>query len=81
MGEAVREAMVMLQVFLAVYLLFPLRERLSASYLGRALRGEEGQLVEYALLILLIAIACIVALTTLGTRIRDVFTRIGNSLR
>ncbi len=42
---------------------------------------EEGQgLVEYALIIVLIAIVCIVALTALGGRVSEVFTEITDGL-
>jgi pilus assembly protein Flp/PilA len=53
-----------------------------APYL-RALfgRSEKGAaLVEYALLLALIAVVCIVALTTLGKQASSKFTDIGNSL-
>jgi len=44
-------------------------------------RNEEGQgLSEYALILLLIAVAAIIAVTTLGTQINAVLTQIGNSL-
>ena len=40
------------------------------------MQNEEGQgLVEYALIIVLVSIAVIVALTALGTSISSVFTR------
>jgi pilus assembly protein Flp/PilA len=43
---------------------------------------EEGQgLVEYALILVLIAIAVITALTLLGTRVDGIFDRIGSSLQ
>jgi len=47
-----------------------------------SLRADEGgaTLVEYGLLLSLIAIACIVALTALSTAIKTAFTRIGNDL-
>jgi pilus assembly protein Flp/PilA len=42
---------------------------------------EEGQgLVEYALIIVLVAIVVIVALTALGSNITDVFTNISETL-
>ncbi len=42
---------------------------------------EEGQgLVEYALILVLIAIAVIVALSLLGTRVDAIFDRIGSAL-
>jgi pilus assembly protein Flp/PilA len=43
--------------------------------------NERGAaLVEYALLLALIAVVCIVALTTLGGKASSKFTTIGNSL-
>jgi pilus assembly protein Flp/PilA len=43
--------------------------------------NERGAaLVEYALLLALIAVVCIVALTTLGGKASSKFTDIGNSL-
>jgi len=42
---------------------------------------EEGAaLVEYALLVALIAIICIIGVTTLGTKVNAKFTTIGSSL-
>ncbi len=46
--------------------------------LGRSERG--AALVEYALLLALIAVVCIVALTVLGNQSSDKFSRIGNSI-
>ncbi len=44
-------------------------------------RGETGQgLVEYALIILFIALAVIMALTILGPKIGNIFNTAGNSL-
>jgi pilus assembly protein Flp/PilA len=44
-------------------------------------RNERGAaLVEYALLLALIAVVCIVALTTLGGKASSKFVTIGNSL-
>jgi pilus assembly protein Flp/PilA len=45
---------------------------------GNTERG--AALVEYALLLALIAVVCIVALTTLGGKASSKFTTIGNSL-
>ena len=45
---------------------------------GNSERG--AALVEYALLLALIAVVCIVALTTLGTKASTKFTTIGDSL-
>ena len=45
------------------------------------IQNERGAaLVEYALLLALIAVVCIVALTTLGGKASSKFTDIGNSL-
>ena len=45
------------------------------------LRREEGQaLVEYALILFLIAVVCIAVLTTLGTRVRDTLQSIANAM-
>jgi len=46
--------------------------------LGRSERG--AALVEYALLLALIAVVCIVALTTLGGQASEKFTDVGNSI-
>ena len=47
----------------------------------RLWKEEEGQgLVEYALIIVLIAVVVIIALTLVGTRIRDVFSEIATEL-
>jgi pilus assembly protein Flp/PilA len=44
-------------------------------------RNEEGQdLLEYALLVALIAIVCIIAVGTTGTNVNEIFTRIGEEL-
>ncbi|MDP2859993.1 MAG: Flp family type IVb pilin [Bacillota bacterium] len=54
---------------------------LIASYLRHWFRNEDGQtLTEYALILVLIAIVAIVAVTGLGTKIRDIFLNITNSL-
>ena len=45
---------------------------------GTTERG--AALVEYALLLALIAVVCIIALTTLGGKASSKFIRIGNSL-
>jgi Flp pilus assembly pilin Flp len=51
---------------------------------ARELRGHDAQrgqgMSEYALILVLVAIAVIVALTALGTRITSVFTRITAAL-
>jgi len=42
-------------------------------------RDEEGaSLVEYGLLLSLVAVVCIAAVTTLGTSISDMFTKLAN---
>jgi pilus assembly protein Flp/PilA len=52
-----------------------------ASFFRTFIKDEEGaSLVEYALLVALIALACVVALTATGTSISDMFTRINNKL-
>ena len=56
--------------------------RILAPYV-RARFGDTEQgaaLVEYALLLALIAVVCIVALTALGGKASSKFTTIGNSL-
>ncbi len=45
---------------------------------GRSERG--AALVEYALLLALIAVVCIVALTTLGNQASDKFSKVGASI-
>ena len=56
--------------------------RTFAAYLrarfGNTERG--AALVEYALLLALIAVVCIVALTTLGKQASSKFTNVGNSI-
>ncbi len=45
------------------------------------MRSEEGQgLVEYALIIVLVSIAAVLTLTTLGTTVSGVFTTITGKL-
>jgi pilus assembly protein Flp/PilA len=47
----------------------------------RARRSEDGaSLVEYALLVALIAVVCIVAVTLLGTNTSNKFSQVGSSL-
>ena len=42
---------------------------------------NEGQgLVEYALILVLISVVAITVMTTVGTKVTDVFTTIGNTL-
>lgn len=57
-------------LFLAIYM-----------RLQNLMHNEEGQdLVEYALLIALVALVAIASVTTLGSNVSAIFTRIGNSL-
>ncbi|MGQ9674321.1 MAG: Flp family type IVb pilin [Chloroflexota bacterium] len=50
-------------------------------WLNKLLKREEGQgLVEYALIIFLVAIAVITALTLLGTQVSTIFGNITTSL-
>jgi pilus assembly protein Flp/PilA len=45
------------------------------------MQNEEGQgLVEYALIIVLVSIACIVALSILGVSVSNVFSQITTSI-
>jgi len=53
---------------------------LVARVVGQLKREEGAGLAEYALLLVLIAIACIVAVTALGSSIASVFTSISGSL-
>lgn len=54
---------------------------LISNFLRRWFRDEEAQtLTEYALILVLIAIVAIVAVTGLGTKVRDIFTHITNSM-
>jgi pilus assembly protein Flp/PilA len=44
-------------------------------------RGEEGQdLIEYALLVALISLVCVVALTDAGKQVNNIFTAIKDKL-
>lgn len=44
-------------------------------------KGEAGAtMVEYGIMVALIAIVCLAAVGTLGTDIRDMFTNLGSSL-
>lgn len=45
---------------------------------GRSERG--ASLVEYALLVALIAVVCIIAITFVGTRASDKFSAVGSSI-
>jgi pilus assembly protein Flp/PilA len=52
------------------------------SFLGRLRRPEKGaSLVEYALLVALIAIVCIVAISFLGVNASSKFSAIGSAIR
>jgi pilus assembly protein Flp/PilA len=51
------------------------------NYLRAFVRNDEGQdLLEYALLVALIAIVCILAITTTGTNVNAIFAEIGEEL-
>jgi Flp pilus assembly pilin Flp len=51
------------------------------TYLRAFVSNDEGQdLLEYALLVALIAIVCIIAVGTTGTNVNAIFTRIGEEL-
>lgn len=52
-----------------------------AAYLQAKVRSERGaSLVEYALLVALIAVVCIVAVTFLGKSAKSKFNTVGNSI-
>jgi len=60
-------------------------DRLTLWFVGLAakpdLRREEGQaLVEYALILSLIALVCLVALKLIGTNLNTILTSIANAL-
>jgi pilus assembly protein Flp/PilA len=51
------------------------------NLMARFVREEEGQdLIEYALLCALIAVACIATMNALQVEINGIFTRIGTNL-
>jgi pilus assembly protein Flp/PilA len=51
------------------------------QWLVEFLRDEEGPTaVEYAVMLALIIVVCLAAITIIGTRARDTFTAVGNSL-
>jgi pilus assembly protein Flp/PilA len=56
--------------------------QLVAAYIAARFRTTErgSALVEYALLLALIATVCILALTTLGTGLKDRFSSISDSI-
>ena len=52
-----------------------------SAYLQAKVRSERGaSLVEYALLVALIAVVCIVAVTFLGTSAKSKFNTVGSSI-
>jgi pilus assembly protein Flp/PilA len=51
-----------------------------SAILGLLRDDSAATLVEYSLVVALIALACIVAMTTLGTKIKAVFTNMGSEL-
>lgn len=53
---------------------------LAAQFVERFKKEEGAGLAEYALLLFLIAVACVAALTTLGTTISGVFDNINGKL-
>lgn len=56
-------------------------KNLMKNLIARFVREDEGQdLVEYALLIAFIALACIVGLTNLGTAINQTYNSISSTL-
>jgi pilus assembly protein Flp/PilA len=51
------------------------------SFLLNFVRNEEGQdLIEYALLVALIALVCVAALTTAGSQVNVIFGKIKDQL-
>ena len=58
-----------------------MRELIDRAYLRLALRDEEGQgMVEYGLIIALVAIVVIAALIVLGPKVANIFNDAGNQL-
>lgn len=54
---------------------------LRAKYLRRLLRNESGQdLLEYALLVALIALVCVAVITSTGTNVQAIFSKISSAL-
>ena len=52
-----------------------------SAWLSAHIKNERGaSLVEYALLVALIAVVCIAAVTTLGENASDKFSEVGESL-
>jgi pilus assembly protein Flp/PilA len=55
--------------------------RIWTAYQSRFIRNEEGaSMVEYALLVALIAVVVIAAALFLGTEINDKFSEVGNTV-
>jgi pilus assembly protein Flp/PilA len=51
------------------------------EFFSRVVREEEGQdLVEYAILLAFIALACVAAVTALGTSISGLLGKVGNGV-
>jgi pilus assembly protein Flp/PilA len=51
------------------------------SYLRRLLRNESGQdLLEYALLVALIALVCVAVVTSTGSGVKTIFSNISSAL-
>jgi pilus assembly protein Flp/PilA len=51
------------------------------NYFKQLVKNEKGQgLVEYALILVLIAVVVIAAVTTIGTRTKTVMSTVGSSL-
>ncbi len=48
--------------------------------LGLKVREEGATMVEYGLMVALIAVVCLVAVTALGVNIKGVFTEIGTAV-
>ena len=58
-----------------------MRDLIDRAYVRLTLRDEEGQgMVEYGLIIALVAIVVIAALVILGPKIANIFNSAGNSL-
>ncbi len=58
-----------------------MRDLIDRTYARLTVRDEEGQgMVEYGLIIALVAIVCIAALVILGPKIANIFNVAGNSL-
>jgi pilus assembly protein Flp/PilA len=51
------------------------------THAANFVRDENGQdLIEYALIVALIALVCVGALATVGTNVKTIFTSIGDKL-